>query len=227
MSAFNIKIIAIVTMLIDHVGLFFFPDISLFRIIGRLSFPLFAWLIANGAYHTKNIDKYLLRLGIFAVISQIPYTLAHRLLDSDFARLNILFTLFLGLFAVKLLIQRKLYFLFFVIAIFILAMKVEISFGLEGILSIAAFYFFFRKQIFLVASQILIFFSRYFYYTLLLYPADLLGIAREYRYFAPLSVLSLPIIFQYNGKRGRGYKYLFYVIYPLQYVFYYIIKLIL
>jgi hypothetical protein len=227
MSAFNIKIIAIITMIIDHIGLFFFPDAFFLRIIGRLSFPLFAWLIANGAHNTRNIDKYLIRLGVFAVISQTPYMLAHRLLDPDFARLNVLFTLFVGLAVIKLLEQKRLLLRFFVIAIFILMIRVEMSFGLEGVLSIVAFYFFFKKPIILVATQALIYFSRYLYYTLLLYPADLLVVAGEYRYFAPLAILSLLIIFQYNGKKGGGYKYLFYIFYPLQYVFYYIIKLII
>lgn len=218
-------------MLIDHVGLFFFPEAFFLRIIGRFSFPLFAWLVANGAYHTKNIDKYLLRLGIFALVSQIPYMLAHRMLDTSFVRLNVLFTLFLGLFAIKLLTQKKFYFRFFVLFIFmfifILLINVEVSFGLGGVLSVVAFYFCCKKPVYLITSQVLIYFSKYIYYTLLFYPWDLLAIAREYKYFAPLAILSLPIIFSYNGKKGRGYKYLFYLVYPLQYVFYYIIKLIM
>ena len=90
MTVFHLKIIAILTMTIDHVGFFFFPDIEVLRIIGRLSFPLFAWLIANGAYHTKNMHAYLVRLFIFALISQVPFSLAFRLISPLDTGLNIL-----------------------------------------------------------------------------------------------------------------------------------------
>src|SRR5258706_7044420 len=101
LTVFDIKIIAIITMIIDHVGEFFFPQFFLLRVVGRLSFPLFAWLIANGAHHTKNINVYLKRLFIFAVISQIPLSVANFQLDPRLWYLNVLFTLFLGLFALE------------------------------------------------------------------------------------------------------------------------------
>src|SRR6266480_5550777 len=103
MNAFQIKIIAIVVMIIDHMGLFFFPQFFFLRLIGRLAFPLFAWLIANGAYHTHDINKYLQRLYFFALISQIPFLLANRLIDPHFAELNVFCTLFLGLCAIVLI----------------------------------------------------------------------------------------------------------------------------
>jgi len=102
MSAFQIKLLALITMVIDHVGVFLFPDIQLLRMIGRISFPLFAWLIANGAMHTKNINNYLKRLLMFAIISQIPFILAMRLVEPNFWELNILFTLAIGLMAILL-----------------------------------------------------------------------------------------------------------------------------
>src|SRR5205085_4973530 len=97
MTTFQIKLIAIIAMVIDHIGLFFFPHILLLRIIGRLAFPLFAWLIANGAHHSKNPTKYLTRLFLFALLAQIPFILINRLIDPSFWELNVLFTLFLGL----------------------------------------------------------------------------------------------------------------------------------
>src|SRR6266702_2418964 len=102
MNTFTIKVIAVGLMVIDHVGVFFFPDISLLRIIGRGAFPLFAWLIANGVYHTSNINNYLNRLLFFAVISQVPYLLANRQIDFFFTQYNVLFTLFLGLLTIKI-----------------------------------------------------------------------------------------------------------------------------
>ena len=76
MTAFVVKIIAIVCMLIDHVGAIFPGTPDWFRLIGRIAFPIYAYFIAEGCIHTKNIEKYLLRLGIFALISQVPFALA-------------------------------------------------------------------------------------------------------------------------------------------------------
>ena len=76
MNSFQLKIIACILMAIDHVGAIMFPDIDLYRIIGRLSFPIFAFLLTEGYVHTRNLKKYFIRLFIFAIIPQIPYSLA-------------------------------------------------------------------------------------------------------------------------------------------------------
>jgi len=107
MTVFCLKIIASLCMLIDHIGAVFpsyTPD--LFRWIGRIAFPIYAYLVAEGCSHTKSIDKYMLRLGIFALISEIPFDLAFSQsywimrdlpLEIDFIRFtNVFYTLFLG-----------------------------------------------------------------------------------------------------------------------------------
>ena len=106
MNSFQIKLTAIFTMVIDHIGAFFFPDIIFFRLIGRLSFPLFSFLIANGAHYSTNIKKYIGRLLIFALISQIPFYMAHSLAGLPNS-LNILFTFFLALVAISILSKIK------------------------------------------------------------------------------------------------------------------------
>ncbi|MFB2968893.1 TraX family protein [Aerosakkonema sp. BLCC-F183] len=70
MTAFQIKVLAALLMLVDHIGAIFFPKIFVLRIVGRLSFPLFAWLIGQGEKHTKNFKLYLVRLIILGLISQ-------------------------------------------------------------------------------------------------------------------------------------------------------------
>lgn len=82
-----LKWFAIVAMLIDHVGVFFFPDVIILRLIGRVAFPLFAVLIGQGVSTTSNIDRYFWRLFFLAVISQVPFSLVY----SDF-HFNVLFT---------------------------------------------------------------------------------------------------------------------------------------
>lgn len=70
------QLLAMLTMLIDHVGLIFFPDQPLWRIIGRIAFPLYAYALAQGHQHTASHGKYVLRLLGIAALSQIPYQLA-------------------------------------------------------------------------------------------------------------------------------------------------------
>ena len=103
MSLFVLKCIAVIAMLIDHIGLIFFPHLLVFRLIGRLAFPIFAWTIANGYRYTKNKRSYLLRLIFFAIVSQIPYVLIYTgILHTTSYVLNIFFTLAFGLGVIML-----------------------------------------------------------------------------------------------------------------------------
>ena len=102
MTAFGLKIIALISMLIDHLGYFFTGGkLSAFNYFGRLAFPIFAFQISEGYTHTHNLKKYFSRLFIFALISQIPFWLYTNSLGFGFS-LNIFFTLFLGLFCMYL-----------------------------------------------------------------------------------------------------------------------------
>ena len=78
LNSFQLKCIAVITMIIDHTGAVLFPGELMFRYIGRISFPIFCFLLTEGFFHTKDVRKYMLRLGIFAVVSEIPYDLAFR-----------------------------------------------------------------------------------------------------------------------------------------------------
>ena len=80
-------------MVIDHVGRILYPDVLFLQIIGRLAFPIFAYLIVLGMDTTKKPVKYMVTLLVFAVISQVPYYLAFDI--EPFERLNILFSLLL------------------------------------------------------------------------------------------------------------------------------------
>ena len=90
-----LKWVAIITMTIDHIGAILYPDLPFLRWIGRLSFPLFAYLLILGMENTKNIQKYFIRLLVFAFISQVPFFLANEI--QPFEQLNIFFTLSSGL----------------------------------------------------------------------------------------------------------------------------------
>lgn len=78
MNATCLKTIALCSMLVDHIGTVFFPNIFLFSILGRLAFPIFCFFIAQGFVHTSHIKKYLLKLLGFSFLSEIPFGLALR-----------------------------------------------------------------------------------------------------------------------------------------------------
>lgn len=90
-----LKCIACVTMLVDHIGAVFVPGYAL-RLLGRVSFPIFCFLLVEGARHTRDPKRYALRLGIGALLSEIPYDLLFRG-GIDWRYQNVMVTLLIGL----------------------------------------------------------------------------------------------------------------------------------
>lgn len=213
MNTFQIKVIAIVAMIVDHLGLFFFPQYLIFRMIGRLAFPLFAWLIANGAYHTHNIRTYLRRLYIFALISQIPFFLANQFIDPHFAELNVLCTLFFGLLAIIFIKRTNNWVHWFIITVIFAAMAelLQTDYGGFGVTVIVLFYIFFYNFKKLFIAQTVLFFAQ-------LIISPVLGSLVE-----PIGLVSLLFIRLYNNQPGPGAKYLFYIFYPTQYIVFYLL----
>jgi hypothetical protein len=70
------QIVAMLTMLIDHMGIAFFHNQENMRIIGRIAFPIYAYLIVQGYHYTSSLKKYFIRLVILFALSQIPFMLA-------------------------------------------------------------------------------------------------------------------------------------------------------
>ncbi len=228
MSTFQIKILAILTMVIDHVGLFFFPQHHILRIIGRISFPLFAWMIANGAYHTNNIEQYLQRLFLLALLSQIPFTLANQIIGSPLFYLNVVFTLFLGLLAIYLIKKTNSAFLWILTTLScgILANIIHSDYGAAGVFSVVAFYIFYKNKPMTILTQTILLF---------IIPAGILLAEMSQRinlstYYMDSSsekigLFALLPILLYNNKEGPKMKQLFYIFYPLQYILIYLMLL--
>jgi hypothetical protein len=220
MTGFQIKIIAIVTMVIDHIGAFLLPELYVLRIIGRLSFPLFAWLLATGAVHTRSMTKYMQRLLHLAFISEVPYLLIHRLHSPDSWELNIFFTLFLGLLAIYA-VQKLQRMWLKVIAVSIIALVAEryssgFSYGAYGIVSILTFYMF-RKNFPLVVLLQIAAVVMFYTFRMLLSGDTLQHLYESYSIslVQPLALLSLIIIYFYNGTQGRKMQWFFYWFYPI------------
>lgn len=215
MNAFWMKVIAITAMIVDHYALLFFPHSTPLIIIGRISFPLIAWLIANGAVHTSNIDTYLLRLGVFALIAQIPVQIAHYLNHTNEFFLNVLFTLFLGLLAIralKLNIHPALKWAA-VLTCIALAYPLHTDFASGGVLMIVAFYLTYGRPYAMVATQlfIMLVMTKLSFFIAPGFGAPFF--MHPYEYYA---VLALPLILLYNGQKGYSTGLAFYWFFVIQ-----------
>ncbi|HEY4391439.1 MAG TPA: TraX family protein [Paenibacillus sp.] len=94
--------IAIITMLLDHIGAAFFPGELIWRIIGRIAFPIYAYALVQGFRHTSSFGKYMLRLTIITVLSQLPYQIA-----LGRSGLNVVATLLVAALLMRLLDQFR------------------------------------------------------------------------------------------------------------------------
>ena len=155
MSSFVLKILACVFMFIGHIP-FVFPDTVIPCIlVGKLAFPIFAFLVSEGYVHTHNLKKYLMRLLVLAVISQLP---AFLLFNSNSLYLNIFFTLALGLVSIRFFdkIRNKYFRIVPVIVLSAVSELLGCDFGAIGVLMITCFYVFRTNKVGIVLSETLI-----------------------------------------------------------------------
>ena len=224
-----LKLIAICLMLMDHTAVVFQQEIvnafgngdSVYfwmRTLARVAFPLFAFYIAVGAQYTSNILKYMRRLAIFALISEIPFDLAFNGSFLEFTYQNVFFTLLLGLFCIFCYqkLQGVLYglpALPITIAVMWLAECVlKTDYGAMGVLAIVCFYFA-RKapkvaQIFAFPAICLL---------LTVYPLvdGLLPYRVVFNEAELFAVAAFPLMLLYNGEKGFHInRWFFYVFYP-------------
>jgi len=211
MTSTTLKWIAIITMIIDHVGAVFFPQYRGFRMIGRLAFPIFAFLIAEGCIHTSNIKKYAIRLGLFALISEFPFDVA--LYRNPYMRehQNVFFTLCLGVVGIyffeKLNAYRPNLGIIAIMGFGILAELMQTDYGIFGVLMIFCIYMgknLKAKAMWIVIINVIL--------AVLLTQSG--GTMLQ-----SLAALSAILVLFYNGQKGNGPKYLFYSIYPVHLAF--------
>lgn len=150
MSSFVIKLIAIITMLCDHSGDAIIGQFSFLNVIGRIAFPLFCFQIVIGYKHTKNVNKYLLRLFLFGLISQIPFSLFTYSYLGRIDLLNVFFTLALGLLAIYILdvFPKKYKFLAIILnlVLMIIAEFSQTDYGWFGVCLIICIYLFYNDK---------------------------------------------------------------------------------
>lgn len=231
MDTFSLKLIALATMIIDHIGIVFFPKHFFMRYIGRLSFPIYCFLLALRLKHTKNIKKYLLRLFIFAIISEPFYDLCFSNSINFFVKTNVLYTLFLGAFSIYIYNNLRYDILKFFCLIFFcfLASMLTTDYSSMGLILIYIFYFstdlkycVYYGLIWVLMKNINAFSNILYYLKLDVFP--LLYIENTL-FFSTFTFLSFLIISRYNGQKGKSLKLMFYLAYPLHLFILYIIKI--
>jgi hypothetical protein len=213
LSGSALKWIAIVTMFIDHIGAsllevfvlayqtenweFWYHVDKVLRLVGRISFPIFCFLLVEGALHTRNLNKYLGRMAVFALISEVPFDLAFHNSPVYWESQNVFFTLFLGLCAIWIFVNWKREIWRGLVGLVFLAVVAQLchtDYGAVGVLVIILMYVLREEPWlrFLICAGVLIFFS----------------------YIEWPVIFSFLLIALYNGERGYQPKYFFYVFYP-------------
>ena len=208
-----LKLIAVITMILDHVGDNFFPEQIWMRIIGRMALPIFAFCIAEGFSHTKDRRRYLCRMGLFALISEIPFDLVTAGKVLELSHQNIMMTFFWAILGLMIYerVRNRPHGKIFGAAVLVLSAVSSLFLGLD--------------------YQILAVGLIYLYY-LLRNRAPLINNLAAMAYHALLRNVGiywfglagfLPVLL-YNGKRGRGLKWFFYLFYPVHLLVIYIIR---
>lgn len=215
-NSFTLKIIAAATMAADHAGAVLFPETQWLRIVGRMAFPIYCFLLVEGYVRTKNVRNYIMRLLAFALVSEIPFDLAFFGVPFYMGHQNVFFTLAAGLSAVWAIDSNSL-------------RPVRQDYGKRPESAPALIN---------AASAIACFAFAYFFRTDYSYAGVLLIVCfYVFRNSLPMAVLSLaginmllfggiqgyaviaavPIVL-YNGARGPKLKYVFYLFYPVHLV---------
>ncbi|MBN1777687.1 MAG: fimbrial assembly protein [Clostridiales bacterium] len=133
-----LKLIALAFMIVDHIGVAFFPGVMEWRVFGRIAMPLYAWCLVVGSEYTRNALKYALRLLILGVVSQPFYIMA---LGNSWTDLNILFLLCLSVLVIAGIREKRWYSQFWAPALGVLILLfVHVDYGWKGLLFILLLY---------------------------------------------------------------------------------------
>lgn len=206
-NTFTLKMIAIIAMLIDHVGAVLFPQYIELRIIGRLAFPIFAYTLVEGFIYTHDVYKYMKRLGLLALISEVPFDLAFFGTWLEFSHQNVFFTLFFGIFMLYLIVKAPTKFrkIIYVVILLLISDYLCMDYGSWGLFMILIYYLYREKKVTkLLGIGIINIFC--------------MGYIQKYAALA-----AIPIWF-HNGKQGPKCKMFFYGFYPIHLILLYLIQ---
>lgn len=230
LNAAHLRLLAMALMLMDHMWATVVPGNFWLTCLGRLAFPIFAFQITEGYFHTSNFKRYAGRLLVFALIAEVPFDLMMSGAAFYPFHQNVLFTLLLGLLGVRAMdLARKeqaagrwLKSLGVVMAVSLLGGVLLVDYGMVGVLTVIVFGVL-REIPFAKLGQLL---AMVLLHAVFMegqvFPVGAVEIPLQ-----SLAVLSLPLIWLYNGEKGRGgrlLQYGSYVFYPLHMAVLYLIS---
>lgn len=208
--------IAMICMIIDHVSDNFFPDLLYLRIIGRMAMPMFAFCVAEGYAHTHDRKKYLIRLLLFGILSEVPFDLVVGGKPIYLNHQNIMFTFawsVLGLMCIdkarkiennplSVVCETAVFIVFTIFSLFL-----GLDYNIVGPVIIFTYYILRERNLWIVNSVAALVYLVFRNVGIYIY-----------------GVLGFIPIYLYNGQRGKGLKWLFYLFYPLHLLVIYLIK---
>lgn len=228
----KLKLIAILSMTLDHVICVLYPNyptdwwIIALHILGRVAAPIFWFMVSEGYHYTRNLKKYLLRLFVFAVIGHFAYNFAFGIpfipfKTSYFNQTSVIWPLFLGVLGLVVVNSEEFKQWQKTLLVFLL---VALAFPSDW--SSPAFLVIlymgqnrdnFKKQMCMMLLWIAVYSAVYAIFINPLYGIIQMGVA-----------LTIPLLKNYNGQRGsfKGMKYFFYIYYPFHLVICGIIRLL-
>jgi len=222
-----LKLIAMVTMFVDHVGKMCFSQYYIMRIIGRMAFPIYAYCIAVGCVYTRNHLKYLSRIVLLGLISQPLYVVAmghtnSRMYVVSFAedpvgavvnyyvsswmKPSIMLTLVMGILVIWTIREKKLI-LTLALALFVWHFKAKLDYGWRGVMLITLMYLFIEHW----WLSLPVVFSFMFWWGTRGTGYELFGVKFSSQMFA---IMSLPLIYIPTYSKVRINKWVFYLYYP-------------
>lgn len=235
LSTFSLHLLAMTLMLMDHLWATLLPGQEWLTCLGRLAFPIFAFLIVEGYFHTRNLKGYLKRLFLFALLSEIPFNL---LSGSSWIypfHQNVLWTFLIALVSIAIIdkqltkgltIKNLLLTALIIFADLLSGTLLMVDYFGPGVLTVLVFYFFHKRNIFNFLAQLLCLYVINvemlggYYYPLTLFGREFALVQQGF------ALLALIPIWLYKGQRGyhsKAFQYFCYLFYPLHMLLIYLI----
>lgn len=224
LDGLQLKILAMVCMVCSHMSSTIFWGKHWLDCIGRLAFPIFAFLLAEGFRHTKDFKKYLTRLFLFALVTELPFNLMSEGGPLYPFHQNVLFTFCIALAAMRQIEKGKdaptsryvLRVVVVTVVSYLAGFVTFVDYFGYGVLMVLLFYLFHEKPYGWVVELLVMVYINWELIGGLVFPTMLLG--REINIPQQgFAVLALIPIWLYNGKRGadsKGIQYVCYAFYP-------------
>ena len=225
-SAAALHILAMTFMLMDHLWATLLPAQEWLTCVGRLAFPIFAFMVVEGYFHTRSFKRYALRMLAFALLSEIPFDLMYSETWFYPVHQNVIWTLLLGLLGIRVMDKARekgkaWYYVLSCLGVTalgtILGTVGMVDYYGAGVLTVFVFYFFRGREWWKMLGQILVLY--WLNVRLLggqLYPVSIFGAEFELCQQG-LALLALVPIWLYHGRQGyhsKTFQYVCYVFYP-------------